>query len=431
MTDLLPAMIRVAHANPDLRPLLLPIIKEAQEFRTQDALDKYLNDHPKADRSRHSIKKTETPKPQGETKGKPKKDKTKKTDPGGMKPKHTSTREKLFSAEELELLPVVQQPATTPDALFAQAESTHEDQLKWLDHGEGIDKAIGATVVRGDQREMPDFNKPGPLVMIGPIKKMERSKEKVESDYAGDWSRLIDVVRASIAVDHPDQIPDLLNKLRASGMQIARRPNDRFSHPTEAGYRDLSLSVRYPNGHIGELQLHLKEILKVKEQAHSIFKQTRTIAARAKKEGRTTMTAEEQKIVDEGNAEMKRIFTSAYDKALGVNTEERKAASMVKAAKKKVYNWNGVPAIWNSLKFPVWVDTNGKEHTIYELDRFFLSASAISPSSFKKLMSEQTSAHMKGQKQKQKKGALRERLIRTAHAAGPGDLQKAILQILG
>lgn len=51
-------LIRLAHSRPDLRPTILPMLTDrvAMEFDSQEALDKYLKDHPKADKSKHKIK---------------------------------------------------------------------------------------------------------------------------------------------------------------------------------------------------------------------------------------------------------------------------------------------------------------------------------------------------------------------------------------
>jgi hypothetical protein len=51
-------LIRLAHSRPDLRATILPLMthKIAMEFTTQKALDKYLKDHPKADKSKHKVK---------------------------------------------------------------------------------------------------------------------------------------------------------------------------------------------------------------------------------------------------------------------------------------------------------------------------------------------------------------------------------------
>lgn len=52
-------IIRLAASNPDLRPHLLPLVKSAMDFDTQDAMDKYLKEHPGADRSNHHVKKND------------------------------------------------------------------------------------------------------------------------------------------------------------------------------------------------------------------------------------------------------------------------------------------------------------------------------------------------------------------------------------
>jgi hypothetical protein len=54
-------VIRLAHANPDLRPHLLPLLagKTAMEFPTEDARKKYLDEHPDADASKHTISKSD------------------------------------------------------------------------------------------------------------------------------------------------------------------------------------------------------------------------------------------------------------------------------------------------------------------------------------------------------------------------------------
>ena len=50
-------VIRLAHQNPDLRTHLLPLLKQAMEFATPEALEKYLKAHPKSDKSKHRVKK--------------------------------------------------------------------------------------------------------------------------------------------------------------------------------------------------------------------------------------------------------------------------------------------------------------------------------------------------------------------------------------
>ena len=50
-------LIRIAHANPEIRPLLLPLLLErvAKEFPSQQALEDYLDDHPNAAKEKHWV----------------------------------------------------------------------------------------------------------------------------------------------------------------------------------------------------------------------------------------------------------------------------------------------------------------------------------------------------------------------------------------
>lgn len=70
MSNLRSSLIRLAHQKPELRATLLPLLKTAMEFETEDALKKYLDEHPDADKSKHSVKKKD--------KDEPKKDESKK-----------------------------------------------------------------------------------------------------------------------------------------------------------------------------------------------------------------------------------------------------------------------------------------------------------------------------------------------------------------
>jgi hypothetical protein len=46
----------LANSVPELRQHLVPLLKEAMEFPTEDALKDYLEKHPDADRSKHTVK---------------------------------------------------------------------------------------------------------------------------------------------------------------------------------------------------------------------------------------------------------------------------------------------------------------------------------------------------------------------------------------
>lgn len=183
----------------------------------------------------------------------------------------------LFPEKEIKDLPRwASQSHSDPDRLFAQAEEAQDHMLDWLDRGEGIDKALGAEVVRRDEDPDAeiDYSTPGPVVVIGSTKKREAAADKVRERYGGNWSEgAVDLVRASIAVDKYEDLRDVIDKLKKSGMELVSRPRNRFRDATAAGYRDVVLNARLPNGHVMELQLHLKPILEAKEQNHALYSQ--------------------------------------------------------------------------------------------------------------------------------------------------------------
>ena len=58
MSDLRSQLIRLAYTNPSLQDRLLPLLKEAMEHDTDDALKLYLDEHPDADPKNHRVKDT-------------------------------------------------------------------------------------------------------------------------------------------------------------------------------------------------------------------------------------------------------------------------------------------------------------------------------------------------------------------------------------
>lgn len=78
-------LIRLAHSRPDLRATILPLVTDrvAMEHATQEALDTYLKDHPRADKSKHKVKSESGGEGGGDADGD--KSKKKKKGPKGIK----------------------------------------------------------------------------------------------------------------------------------------------------------------------------------------------------------------------------------------------------------------------------------------------------------------------------------------------------------
>jgi hypothetical protein len=229
----------------------------------------------------------------------------------------------LFDERERALPEDASQPVADPDGLYRQAEEALRHYRDWLDEGNGIADRLGyrtysPTSLEEFNAAIEDLDRPGGVLLLAPLKSQKRAKEKVEADYQGDWSKLTDVVRATLAVDTYKELKPLLARLKQAGLQLARRPKDRFVKPVDVGYRDVLMNVRLPNGHIGELQLHVKTMLKAKEVAHKLYEETRSIAARLATEGRdeSRMTREERAVYDAANARAREIYAQAWSQAI-------------------------------------------------------------------------------------------------------------------
>ena len=159
----------------------------------------------------------------------------------------------------------------TWDEISAKAEEAQADFTKLMD---GVGKAIGGQLVRFDTY---DYTQPGIIYGVGPVKTQESSARKVNGKYGGDWSRLSDLVRGSIGFDSAEEMRDGIEQLKKAGLKLASVPENKFAHPTSAGYRDMNLNFVMPNGVVGELQLHLKPILDAKNAGHKLYEESRVI----------------------------------------------------------------------------------------------------------------------------------------------------------
>ncbi|HVV87083.1 MAG TPA: hypothetical protein VHE35_28785 [Kofleriaceae bacterium] len=145
------------------------------------------------------------------------------------------------------------------------------------------------------------------------LKGRPRAMEKIASDYGGDASRLLDISRASIEYDSMQKLKAGLALIQGRGIVV--RSKDRFANATAAGYRDMMLNVRMSNGHICELQLHLKQILDVKKGAgHHIYEEIRKIEAQA---ANGELSNEQREQIDALNAQSRQLYDAAFEAAGG------------------------------------------------------------------------------------------------------------------
>lgn len=149
------------------------------------------------------------------------------------------------------------------------------------------------------------FDGKGIEAAMGPDKSARRIVEKAILDYDGDLPRVKDVVRATITVDNYDDVDRVRAAIRTH-FEVTRE-KDRFADPTPEGYRDHMFNIRTPNGMIGEIQLHVRPMLKAKEtEGHKLYAAMRVAMGNAAEKARVT-------------ARMAALYGGAWALALAIN----------------------------------------------------------------------------------------------------------------
>jgi hypothetical protein len=159
-------------------------------------------------------------------------------------------------------------------------------------------------------------SKPHAIPLYAPVKQKPRSVEKIEGDYNGDVSRLLDVVRGSLQWNHPDNIYDNIPLINSTYRVIRMR--DRIQDPLPTGYRSINLNLLVDSNScfISEMQLVVKALQDVYGPSHQYYEELRSITAKAEIENRE-MTAAEKARAAELEAIIKRMYDEAWAKVIG------------------------------------------------------------------------------------------------------------------
>lgn len=216
----------------------------------------------------------------------------------------------LFASPDTEKLPVkVSSSLKSWDEISGRMDEAQSGLQEMLD---GIGNLVGAR----DVGKFNDQNLAGEGIVygLGPPKTQESAARKVNDKYGGDWSKLGDAVRASIGFDSVDQLRDGIEKLKAAGLKLATKPDNKFVNPTDAGYRDMNLNFEMPNGVVGELQLHLKPILRAKSEGHKDYDVTRLLSAKEKND--PPLSPDEAQELRDRLMKQRVLYTRAMQEAL-------------------------------------------------------------------------------------------------------------------
>lgn len=208
---------------------------------------------------------------------------------------------------------------------------------------------------------------PGPVLLLAPPKGRKRAKQKVDVDYGGDWNKLTDGVRCSIALDTFADLPRAIDGLRKSGVKIASKPKNRFENRLKSGYGDILLNVDYGNGFISEIQVHIKSMLYAKELGggHKLYEQERNLMAKCdndieKLDGKNKKNM--RKII----GRQKQLYDNAYNNTRIASSEFKLTKYMLSDSDYSYYLYgdkdavafvykNKLPQFWNGKK---WITVN-------------------------------------------------------------------------
>ncbi|MEZ5814403.1 MAG: RelA/SpoT domain-containing protein [Alphaproteobacteria bacterium] len=144
------------------------------------------------------------------------------------------------------------------------------------------------------------------------MKEPERALEKINSDYKGDPRQIKDLVRGRFVVDTPEQIvaikQAILEELDVDSLK------DKYAEPSSTtGYRDLNTKVALENGHIAEIQVQQRDMMRVNKPTHDLMEEIQEIDRQAKAENRVLTEAEKTRIDTLENQAIELHNAAAHD----------------------------------------------------------------------------------------------------------------------
>lgn len=130
---------------------------------------------------------------------------------------------------------------------------------------------------------------------VGPLKHPDRALAKINVDYEGDPRQIKDLVRGRFVVDTPEQImaikQAILEELDVDSIK------DKFAHPTgTSGYRDINAKIELENGHIGEIQIQQRDMLRVNKLTHDLMEEAQDLERKTEIEKRPNTPDEKARI---------------------------------------------------------------------------------------------------------------------------------------
>lgn len=167
-------------------------------------------------------------------------------------------------------------------------------------------------------------NDPADAKMRPGRKDRVRALDKIINESDGDASALNDLLGGKVQFDSVADLYRALDRVqetaRRHGVEVVSI-KDRLRKPQPSGYRDIRMTVRMPNGHIGELRLHLRSFDDVADYEHSLYEVSRDLPNVAEEraalgERDAPLTPEERAVREAINRRLNERFDAALNASL-------------------------------------------------------------------------------------------------------------------
>jgi Uncharacterized protein conserved in bacteria (DUF2213) len=110
------------------------------------------------------------------------------------------------------------------------------------------------------------------------LKTRESSERKLRDELGGDFTKLRDVMRATVVWDTNEATRKAAADFIGEQGDSILRVKDRIMNPFAGGYRDILINYRTPEGIVAEIQFNSKNMVAAKQAVgHKIYKQARAL----------------------------------------------------------------------------------------------------------------------------------------------------------
>lgn len=112
------------------------------------------------------------------------------------------------------------------------------------------------------------------MFAVGPVKGLERTAEKVVTEYGGDIGRMKDIVRSTFVVKTPEEAHAVVDAIKEHANVFEVKDN--FAKPMPGGYRDMKVYVQLTNGTKAEVKVGTAAMMRAANtDGHKIYEELR------------------------------------------------------------------------------------------------------------------------------------------------------------